>query len=392
MDVKSLAKSKRAHSQHHSKKHHSKPTTIKAPILGPGDVSTANKGKEVGEKPHQSQHSKGVLPSNQDRYKEDYDSDLDDQSKSRINPATYGFTPKSKGADYQYLLSEAKLQSEAIISSGSFPSFDDVLSDFTEGFGSLMSARGESILSWTEDDNFIVEDKATATHEASFLSLNLHLLAEQLEKVDISRRLLIEPDFFLAEQPNKENLKDEEAEGDLLLNSFSNMKFCNSSEPKQNDTLLARQEETAFKMESTSVSNKASVLHSRKDSDLFKLNSVAINFDDDLDDLLKETSPSLPQGILSVQSNRAQPRAKGSDFSKPASRMNNFDNNLDDLLLETSLSIKNSQGIPSGYSGHAQSSKMDQVLSKPATVMPNFDDELDDLLKETSTKKSMSVT
>ncbi|KAA8515058.1 hypothetical protein F0562_018155 [Nyssa sinensis] len=61
------------------------------------------------------------------------------------------------------------------------------------------SRREQSILSWTEDDKFIVEDRATASNEASFLSLNLHFLAEQLEKVDLSRRLFIEEDLLRPE-------------------------------------------------------------------------------------------------------------------------------------------------------------------------------------------------
>lgn len=37
--------------------------------------------------------------------------------------------------------------------------------DFNQGFGSLLSVRGQGILSWTGDDNFVVEDRATASHE-----------------------------------------------------------------------------------------------------------------------------------------------------------------------------------------------------------------------------------
>lgn len=381
MDLKSLAKSKRAHSQHHSKKHHSKPITVKAQTLGPVGASTANKpsGKGIGEKPHQSQRSKGALPSNRDRYEEDYDSDLDDQSKSSLNLKTDGFTPKSKGVDYKYLLSEAKLQSEANISSESFPSFDDVLSDFNEGFGSLLSARGEGILSWTRDDNFIVDDKATATCQASFLSLNLHLLAEQLEKVDLSRRLFIEPDLFLTElssddlrtsdeesaqaqvafqsQETKkncdeiiddDNLKDREAEVDLLLNSFS----FNSSDPKKNnDTVSLQHEENLFKKESTSIFNQ-SVLHSQRYSE------VATNFDDDLDNLLKErSSPS--SGTIS--SARSQP-------FELALITKNFDDDLDDLLVETSSNIKNLCEVSYGHSYLDQSST-NQGLWKPTSII-----------------------
>ncbi|CAK7322684.1 unnamed protein product [Dovyalis caffra] len=71
--------------------------------------------------------------------------------------------------------------------------------EFMPGVGPLLSVRGESILSWIGDDNFVVEDETTSTQEASFLSLNLHDLAEQLAKVDISERLFIEADLLPTE-------------------------------------------------------------------------------------------------------------------------------------------------------------------------------------------------
>ena len=40
--------------------------------------------------------------------------------------------------------------------------------DFNQGVGSLLSARGQGILSLTGDDNFIVEDRATSSHEVFY--------------------------------------------------------------------------------------------------------------------------------------------------------------------------------------------------------------------------------
>ncbi|XP_057956051.1 protein ECERIFERUM 16 isoform X2 [Malania oleifera] len=70
---------------------------------------------------------------------------------------------------------------------------------FYLGVHSMLSIRGQSILSWIEDDNFIVDDRATSSHEAPFLSLNLHTLADQLAKVDLSQRLFIEADLLPSE-------------------------------------------------------------------------------------------------------------------------------------------------------------------------------------------------
>lgn len=116
MDAKSLAKSKRAHTQHLNKKHHPKPTS-KAPSAGVG----VGVGGSSSQKPN-VKHFKGSkkLPSNWDRY-EDED-DLDSEV-SRQGSKTDVILPKSIGADYAYLISEAKAQAES-----TYPSFDDVFS------------------------------------------------------------------------------------------------------------------------------------------------------------------------------------------------------------------------------------------------------------------------
>lgn len=114
MDAKSLAKSKRAHTQHLNKKHHPKPTS-KAASAGVGV------GGSSSQKPNVKQFKGSKkLPSNWDRYEDedDLDSEVSGQgSKTDVN------LPKSKGADYGYLISEAKAQAES-----SYPSFDDVFS------------------------------------------------------------------------------------------------------------------------------------------------------------------------------------------------------------------------------------------------------------------------
>jgi hypothetical protein len=37
--------------------------------------------------------------------------------------------------------------------------------EFNQGLGPMLSVRGEGILSWIGDNNFVVEDKIAATHE-----------------------------------------------------------------------------------------------------------------------------------------------------------------------------------------------------------------------------------
>lgn len=124
MDTKALAKSKRAHSQHHSKKHHPN-VKSKAPSVGASSGKIPS-GQQVTEKPHQP-HGSSKLPSNWDRYEEEYDSGSENPSHNNMSQATDVVMPKSKGADYGHLISEAKSQSLTDISSEGFPSFDDVL-------------------------------------------------------------------------------------------------------------------------------------------------------------------------------------------------------------------------------------------------------------------------
>lgn len=131
MDAKALAKSKRAHSQHHSKKYQSN-QKAKAPADGgkANVAGNANKplGKQIKEKTQPSQGTSG-LPSNWDRYEEEFDLGSEDTLVGGLNQATDIALPKSKGADYSHLIAEAQSQSQSQfgIHSDTFPSFNDVL-------------------------------------------------------------------------------------------------------------------------------------------------------------------------------------------------------------------------------------------------------------------------
>lgn len=130
MDVKSLAKSKRAHSQHHSKRYHGSHQNQKhkAPSSdGANDAGSAKKslGKQVKEKAPRSRDSPR-LPSNWDRYDdEESDSASEGISLDRAIKTSDVVLPKSKGADYGHLIAEA--QSQAHTSLDGCPSLDDVL-------------------------------------------------------------------------------------------------------------------------------------------------------------------------------------------------------------------------------------------------------------------------
>ncbi|XP_038895632.1 uncharacterized protein LOC120083819 isoform X1 [Benincasa hispida] len=175
MDAKALAKSKRAHSQHHSKKSHSnqkqKPNESRKPLAKPNLLSQAAPN----------------LLSNWDRYGEETGED-----EATVHDL---ILPKSKGADYRHLIAEARSQMQSCITS-----MDDVLPrELSDGGSAMLAARGEGLLSWIEDDSFIVDETGTAIPEASFLSLNLHTLADQLQKLNVAQRLFIEEDILTSE-------------------------------------------------------------------------------------------------------------------------------------------------------------------------------------------------
>lgn len=121
MDAKALAKSKRAHSQHHSKKPHSIQKS-KPPSPGVNEPSNSKKQtiKQVKEKAHQAQRI-SALPSNWNRYEEEFDSGSEDPSQT---PDV--IVPKSKGADFRHLISEAQSQLHSNPCSNNIPSLDDV--------------------------------------------------------------------------------------------------------------------------------------------------------------------------------------------------------------------------------------------------------------------------
>ncbi|KAI3888768.1 hypothetical protein MKX03_013936 [Papaver bracteatum] len=194
MDAKSLARSKRAHTQHHQNKKPHPNQKSKGPLIfTPAEGNTKNPSGKPKSSPFQS--SSG-LPSNWDRYEDEDESGADLISTSQISGGAGDdvVKPKSKGTDFSYLISEAQSQSSSSLDC--FNSFYDALPDFDKAVSSMLSVRGESVLSWIGDDNFVVDDNASSGYEAASLSMDLDALAAQLEKIDISRRLLIEADLL----------------------------------------------------------------------------------------------------------------------------------------------------------------------------------------------------
>ncbi|KAL9377483.1 hypothetical protein Peur_028818 [Populus x canadensis] len=125
----------------------------------------------------------------------------------------------------------------------------------------LAFSQRESILSWIGDDNFVVEDKTTSTHEASFLSLNLHALAEQLAKVDVSGRLFIEADLLATELGSNTSSSQEYDQLQTTGSEASSSHGPDRKPTTQTKATLTISEELAF--EDFSEKNKAVIQNTK---------------------------------------------------------------------------------------------------------------------------------
>ncbi|KAF8104435.1 hypothetical protein N665_0172s0065 [Sinapis alba] len=352
MDTKAMAKSKRAHTQHHSKKPHSvhKP---KAPV-------------------------QSRLPSNFDRYDDELNLGLENASGDSLSTTADAIVPKSKGADYLHLISEAQAESHSKIDINS-DSLDDLLHDeFSRVVGSMISARGESILSWMEDDNFVVveEDGSASNHEPGFLSLDLNALEKMLEKVDVHERLYIDADLLPPELRTTQS------------------KLSRDKEPCHSHAVATRvnepvQQESSGKIDSIVAQGESSEsMKQVKDIPILTEKSSAIEADLDL--LLNSFSEE-PNPVASASSQKASVQRSsafeteldsllnshgGSEepFNKPANpsdqKLNTtgFGDVLDDLLESTSLSTKPQGKQTSSSSTVGKSKVLDEFDSWLDTI------------------------
>ncbi|KAK9049532.1 hypothetical protein SSX86_031499 [Deinandra increscens subsp. villosa] len=289
MDTKSLAKSKRAHSLHHKKHPPNQKVKGATTSVAPSGTDKAL-GKAVKEK---TRACPIALASNWDRYEDKDDLMLDNQIDGQASQQGDAVVPKSTGADYAYLISEAKAQNSTKLSSEIFPSLDDFVSDFGLGKESFFAVRGESLLSSIQNDSFFVDDEAPANYEASFLSLNMHALAEQLVKIYLPKRLFMEADLFLPEQVGMRNLKQhfEQVQERKAPTTTTTTPNSNPKSVANQSKLKAEAAETELDILLDSFDH----VNLKEKASSTKKNTLDFDIDGELDDLLKETSstPSL---------------------------------------------------------------------------------------------------
>ncbi|KAI3457185.1 hypothetical protein Pfo_013848 [Paulownia fortunei] len=411
MDMKALAKSKRAHSLHHSKKHHPRQAS-KEPSIGSGNQKPTE--KQAKEKPTKS-HGSRPLPSNWERYDEDFDLGSEEAQSSSNQPTEF-VVPKSKGADYAHLISEAKAQPQANYSSDVFPLFDNFIYDFTQDFGPMLAAKGQSILSWIADDIFEFEGKASTTVEAPFLSLNLNALAKQLAKTKLSERLFLEPDILPLEllddelQACGEDKHDPQtctsaAETDSGASSLSyneevsknvqryhepvsspitvtaNIPVQNSEEGlkpiKQNMDEILQSQVTERSISPKSISERI-VDSTAGNPPIFEAASVEAELDMLLSsfsetNVLESTSASSTE-IPSVAAVSGKTVKQGTHMMKPA----NIDDDIDNLLEETSYLTKtHGRRLSNGVEASPDDITSTMHPSSKSKLLDDFDSWLD---------------
>ncbi|XP_060188191.1 protein ECERIFERUM 16 [Lycium barbarum] len=381
MDSKALAKSKRAHSLHLNKKHnphHASKGSSAGSSTSAGDKK-ATTVKQVKEKP------KSKLPSNWDRYEEENA----DSENATQKGASDVVEPKSKGADYAYLLSEAKSQFQYSSENVSF--CDDILDDFYQGLGALLSAKGQSKLSWIAEDNFAMEDKAPPPTKASFLSLDLQALSEQLERASLSERLFIEPDLLPLELRTEESqaAPEEKHEGGLASSKSSTSEkdsiSLTSASVYESNKNRNRHSEFSHLSSTTSRSRHPTLAdESSNPSSAFK---------DEVGQ--SEGAGQNDKSMFASEFNTSSVAKKPTAF-KAAAAEAELDMLLDsvtkiEISESTNVTDQSSRPYPVTQAGtptplsEGTSSKRGHDLAKPAISNISLDDTLDDLLKETST-------
>ncbi|KAA3468290.1 Phosphorelay luxU [Gossypium australe] len=218
----------------------------------------------------------------------------------------------------------------------------------------------------------------------SFLSLNLHALAEQLEKVDLSKRLFIEEDLLppdLRSERSKVKIDQEPDQMQAAPDRKEAAKITEGPTPndlpgsKAIDAILSNSGlDSMAEVQSVSISGQhgkssesrapdnlnyttASDLSSKKPSSIGSLK--ASNLDSLLDDLLLETSTTVNRGI---------------DSSKTAAVNSTSEDLLDDLLQETSSTIVDAK---LGSDNNVQSSSSSSQPVSKSKILNDFDSWLD---------------
>ncbi|CAL4894856.1 unnamed protein product [Urochloa decumbens] len=414
MDPKAAAKSKRSHTVH-GRRAHQTPA-----------AAAAHRQKRAAAATSSGPRSRN-LPSNWDRY--------DDEGEAEDPAAAAEWTgevaPRSKGADFGFLLEQARAQprEDRGLMAPWLPSQDSPF-DFMQASTSMFEAKGEGILSSCDDDNFILEDDLAPDFEVPFLSMDLHALANQLSKLKLSQRLFVEEDLL------PEDLADASEDNEILIEcdtsvendaKGSSVEHNLNFEPRKDashheyagntysdDQKKSESQTQCFEHEATtSPKINTDLVNSDSEEDKtytrtmytdpgighskglkFEVGSAEEELDmllnsfggthlssSNLDELFGDDSTS--QGTKTSRSNKKV----SSSMPSKSPALAPMDDALDDLLSETSLPVQNE-----GFATQSSTSKptvnsgqnLDFGYAKKIDVIASIDDTVDNLLEDTS--------
>uniref|UniRef100_A0A0E0PR94 Uncharacterized protein n=1 Tax=Oryza rufipogon TaxID=4529 RepID=A0A0E0PR94_ORYRU len=332
------------------------------------------------------------LPSNWDRY----DGEDDADESAAPSEWTGEVAPRSKGADFGFLLEQARAQPREAQRLSS----QDSPFDFMQASTSMLEAKGEEILSWCEDDNFILEDDLAPDFEVPFLSMDLHALATHLSKLKLSERLFLEKDLLpedlaVASEVNQIQIQrgtdvDSDAKGSLIHDHDS---------IRCDDQMKADCQLKCFEEDKSTSSPKTSSHSVHLDTGEDNNNSEGAKFEvvaaeEELDMLLNTLGGTHLSGsnldesfgnkstLQDVKVNQPDKKVTPSTSSK-SSVTAACDDALDDLLSETSPSVQN-EGFAEPGSTSKNDHNIDIRYANQIDISTSIDDLVDDLLTDTS--------
>ncbi|OEL24944.1 hypothetical protein BAE44_0014037 [Dichanthelium oligosanthes] len=420
MDPKAAAKSKRSHTVH-GRRAHQTPA-----------AAAAHRQKRAAAASSSGPRSRN-LPSNWDRY----DAEGEAEDSAAAAEWTGEVAPRSKGADFGFLLEQARAEprEDRGLRSPWLPSQDSPF-DFMQASTSMFEAKGEGILSWCADDNFILEDDLAPDFEVQninfvdcallykvpFLSMDLHALANQLSKLKLSQRLFVEEDLL------PEDLADASKDNEILIECDTsvesdakgssvghNLNFVPRKDAGHHEYASNIYSDDQMKSEcqaqcsehETTTSSKISTHLVNSDNEEDKTStrimdthpgtghSKGLKFEvgaaeEELDMLFNSfdgthlSSSNLDESYghdstlqgtkISWSNKKVTPSMS---FKSPA--LAPVDDALDDLLSETSLPVQNE-----GFATQTSTSQPTVKSGQKIDVMASIDDSVDNLLEDTS--------
>lgn len=384
MDPKASAKSKRNHSSH-GRRNHPTPSAV-----------ARKKQPTAGDEPPRRPQAP-ALPSNWDRY----DSGDEEEATANLAGADVGITPKSKGADFGYLIEQARAQPPQIRGPGPESGlFEGFVPGFTQGASSILSVRGENLLSWCEDDNFIVDDDPTSSYEVPFLSMDLNALAAQLSKLKLSRRLFIEADLLPEEandQPQKSTVTEEQPETSKLGESSYSRVPIGDRDSEENEHRQGNACTSTVRVDNGIISDskpqsgsgsKGTVALPESKWNKTRLETTATS-EAEIEILLEsfdQSGLSSNTRFTSQSSTSGFPvptKAQDLDISRNTAT-SHLDDEIDGLLGETSLCVEDQGHIAHQQKEVISSPKNASSSSRHVNAVAALDDSIDLLLAETS--------